>query len=623
MPFGFDASLARLAMKRALSASLLSLSSLPKTRLSGAPLTSFLSRFSALAPSPISPSPSCCPLLSPFFPPHFPSCPLRRGIRTVSVGPTPPKSLNTVSEVLAAFESLESSLDDDTLRLSEQLDLLGSEDLEKALAFSVKALQFFEKRDGGWSLPVAKVLCLMGSITCKMRRYDDSLDSLETADQILEVPRGEISAQKDVVMTTVAVQLQLANTKTAMGRRWAALTHLQNSFELKGTILEGNSKQMGSACKDLAEALAVVLVFDEALPLGLRALEIYMRHFGESSEEVVQVRRLLGVIYSGLEEYEEALEQSELSRRALECLGLDEQLCEVEIDGANILIELGRLELATQTLKRVAQKTEKESETRAFVLISMAKCLCNQEKFGDAKRCLEIACGILDKKEAESPSKVAGAYVEMSMLYETMDVYEIALSLMKRTLAILQDLPQERHLEGSVSARVGWLLLYTKRVPLSIPYLESAIVKIKDCFGPKHFGLGLATKHLGQAYLDTNQPQSAVEMFLRAKDIIDESFGLQHEDSIDTYQCIANAYGTMGSYERAMEFQQHVIDAWENNGSGSWLDIRESHRLMEQLKKKVRGERHAVFPANSLPTFLLENKSAQDDSSYKAPDCPI
>lgn len=77
------------------------------------------------------------------------------------------------------------------------------------------------------------------------------------------------------------------------------------------------------------------------------------------------------------------------------------------------------------------------------------------------------------------------------------------------------------------------------------------------------------------------------------------------------------------SYERAMEFQQHVIDAWENHGSGSWLDIRESHRLMEQLKKKVRGERHAVFPANSLPTFMLENKSSQDGSSNRAPDCPI
>ncbi|WOL11062.1 hypothetical protein Cni_G19824 [Canna indica] len=118
----------------------------------------------------------------------------------------------------------------------------------------------------------------------------------------------------------------------------------------------------------------------------------------------------------------------------------------------------------------------------------MAKAFCSQENFGDCRRCLEIACSILDKKEIMSPSWVAEAYVEISMIFETMNDFEIAFTLMKRTLAILQDLPQSRHHEGSISARLGWLLLFTKRVPQSVPYLESAVEKLKDCFGPKHYG---------------------------------------------------------------------------------------------------------------------------------------
>lgn len=450
---------------------------------------------------------------------------------------------------------MESSLDEHDERLgaacfeaAERLDSIGHQDLDRALAFAFRALQFFERKDGGWSVSVAKVLRLMGSISCKMMRFNDSLESLNTAAQILDALRRENSRDDDALKASVAVQLQLSSTKTAMGRRREALINLRKSLDLKRSILEHTSREMGAAYKDLAEAYVVVLDFDEALPLALRALEIYGEQFGEYSAEVVQIRRLLGVIYTGLGENDEALEQNELSRRVLESLSLDEELLQVGIDAANILIELGRLDQAISYLKWVIQKTDKECETRASVLISMAQALCNQEKFGDSRRCLEIASGILDKKELVSPTKVSEAYAEISLIYETMNDFEIALSLMKKALAILQELPQVQHLEGSISMRIGWLLLLTKRVPQSIPYLESAAEKLKDCFGPKHFGLGFVYKHLGQAYLDMDHPQSAAKVLVLAKDIIDESFGLQHEDAIDTCQCLANAYGAMGRY---------------------------------------------------------------------------
>ena len=84
--------------------------------------------------------------------------------------------------------------------------------------------------------------------------------------------------------------------------------------------------------------------------------------------------------------------------RVLESLGLDTEVLEVEIDVANIQIALGRVDEAINILKRVIQRTEKESETWAFVFVSMLKAWCCPEKFGDSRRCLEIACAILDKQ---------------------------------------------------------------------------------------------------------------------------------------------------------------------------------------------------------------------------------
>ncbi|XP_039135637.1 uncharacterized protein LOC120273061 [Dioscorea cayenensis subsp. rotundata] len=197
-----------------------------------------------------------------------------------------------------------------------------------------------------------------------------------------------------------------------------------------------------------------MLKFQEALPLALKALDIYEERLGSDSMKVIQVRRLLRVVYTVLGENKEALKENEMARSVLEDLHLKEELFYVEIKKANMQISLGRLENANFTLKGVIAQVEKEYEIWEMVFVSMAKALFNQDKFGDTKRCLEISCGILDNKKFASPEKVVEAYVETSLLYEAMNDFEIAMSLMKQTLAIIEKLPQQLHLVGSISTRL-------------------------------------------------------------------------------------------------------------------------------------------------------------------------
>ncbi|XP_077215418.1 protein KINESIN LIGHT CHAIN-RELATED 2-like [Tasmannia lanceolata] len=506
------------------------------------------------------------------------------------------ESASTTDEIFEAFKAMESAFDEDDKRLGlaclkvgQHLDSEGI-DPEKALSFASRALKILDKDDNTSLVPLAMALHLMGSVNYSLKRFNESLGFLNRANRVLgRIEEGGFGGDFDVRPVSHAVQLQLANTKTAMGRREEALVNLKMCLELKETILDPNSREFGVANRDLAEAYVTVLNFKEALPLCLKALEIHEAQLGSNSVEVAHDRRLLGVIYSGLEEHQKALEQNELSQKVMKNWGLGSDLLHAEIDAANIQIALGKYDEAINTLKGVVQQTDKESEIRALVFIAMAKALCNQEKFGDCKRCLEISCGILDKKEQASPSKVAEAYMEISMLYETMNEFETAISLLKRSLSIIEKIPQEQHSEGSASARIGWLLLLTGKVPQAIPYLENAAERLKESFGPKHFGVGYIYNNLGAAYLELDRPQSAAQMFALAKDIMDVSLGPHHADSIETCQNLANAYGAMGSYGLAMEFQQRVIDAWGNHGPNAIDEFREAHRLLEQLKKKARG----------------------------------
>ncbi|XP_072995086.1 protein KINESIN LIGHT CHAIN-RELATED 2-like [Typha latifolia] len=526
------------------------------------------------------------------------------------------ESATTTDEILAAFEALESSLDANDaklglacLKVGQHLDSIGYEDHEKVLSFGLRALKILDC-DGGSSISVAMTLHLVGSTSYELKRFNDSLGFLNRANRILATLESESSCDFDVRPVSHAVQLQLANTKTAMGRREEALVNLRRCLELKEAILEPDSRELGVGCRDLAEAYAAVLNFKEALPLCLKALEIHQEKLGQNSVEVAHDRRLLGVIYTGLEEHAKALEQNELSQKVLKSWGMGSDLLHAEIDAANIQIALGKYEEAINTLKGVASQTDKESETRALVFISMAKALSNQEKVADSKRCLAMACGVLEKKESVSPARVTEAYVEISSLYESMNEFETAISLLKKCLEMLEKLPQEQHMEGNVSAKIGWLLLLTGKVSQAIPYLEGAAERMKESFGPKHFGVGYIYNNLGAAYMEMDRPQSAAQMFALAKDIMDVSLGPHHADSIEASQSLANAYSAIGSYALALEFQKQVVDAWGSHGPSARDELKQATRLYEQLKKKALA---------SLSGAIAEDEPPQPQEDVTSP----
>lgn len=325
----------------------------------------------------------------------------------------------------------------------------------------MRALKILESGEKN-SISVAMALHLVGSVCYNRKRFNDSLGFLNRANRIISALERDGNESFDIRPVSHAVNLQLANTKTAVGRREEALTNLRRCLEIKESIFEPDSRELGNGYRDLAEAYAAVLNFREALPLCLKALEIHQGKLGQNSVEVAHDRRLLGVIYTGLEKHDKALEENKQSQKVLKSWGMSSDLLSAEIDAANIQISLGKYEEAIQTLRSVVHQTENDSETRAVVYISLAKALSNQgNATADTKRCLEAAQQILKGKEHESPESVSEAYVEIASVYEASNDFDKAIDILKRSLDMIERLPCHQHLEGNVSVKVGWLLLLT------------------------------------------------------------------------------------------------------------------------------------------------------------------
>ncbi|WOG94908.1 hypothetical protein DCAR_0314205 [Daucus carota subsp. sativus] len=515
------------------------------------------------------------------------------------------EAAETADEMVKAFKEMEASFEEKELglaclKMGLKFDQEGEEP-EKTLSYGLRALKILDNNNG-FSFPLAMTLQLLGSACYNLKRFNDSLGYLNRANRMLTKlqEEGKISIN-DISPVLHAVQLELANTKTALGRREEALVNLRTCLEIKEMTLEEDSKELGNANRDLAEAYVAVLNFKDGLAHCLKAMEIHKRKYGLNSVEVAHDRRLLGVIYTGLEEHEKALDQNQLSQKVLKNWGLKSELLRGEIDAANMKIALGKYDDAINSLRGAVQQTEKDSEERAMVFVSMAKAFCNQENFADSKRCLQIACGILDKKESMAPEDVSEAFMEISMLYETMNEFETAISLLKRSQAMLEKLPQEQHSVGSVSARIGWLLLLTGKVKQAIPYLEEGAERLKESFGSRHYGVGYVYNNLGAAYLELDRPESAAQAFAFAKEIMDVSLGPHHSDSIESCQNLSKAYDAMGSYAIAINFQEKVVEAWEGHGQSAEDELKEALRLLEHLKQKARGALSKEVPQKALP----------------------
>ncbi|PVH67206.1 hypothetical protein PAHAL_1G451000 [Panicum hallii] len=549
------------------------------------------------------------------------------------------ETARTTKDMLAAFSRLEATVPANDkrlalacLKLGQHLEASGSADPSRVLSLALRCLGILEANPNASTsvsasdaVSLAMALHLAGSASFELSRFHDALSFLARSLRLLTplIPDrsvafgvGEEPEGFDVRPVAHAVRLQLANVKTALGRREEALADMRACLDLKESILPPGSRELGAAYRDLAEAYATLLDFKQALPLCQKALELHESTLGKNSMEVAQDRRLLGVIYTGLEQHEQALEQNEISQKVMKSWGAaGPELLHAEIDAANIKIALGKFDEAISVLKNVAKQVEKDSEMRALVFISMAKALANQEKAGDTKRCLEIACDILEKKELTTPDKVAEAYIEVSSLYEMVNEFDKAISLLKRSLAMLERIPQAQHLEGNVAARIGWLLLLTGKVSEAIPYLEDAVERMKDSFGPKHYGVGYVYNNLGAAYMEMDRPQSAAQMFALAKEVMDVSLGPHHSDTIEACQSLANSYNAMGSYALAMEFQKRVVDSWRSHGPDARDELKEAIRLYNQIKTKALTSLSPGGPANALPE---PQEQETDSDSAKA-----
>lgn len=503
-----------------------------------------------------------------------------------------PVSVESIKEMLKELQAVADPKDPRiaiiSLRLGQEYEARGEEP-KIFLKLGEQALSIFQTA-GEFSLEIGMCHHLIALAHHRLGQQERSLENLDMALTLLKGKEGKESAP-----VKFAVQFLLGDTLSSLGKHEEALQHYVEGLAVQETILEESHPQLASNYRQVAEAFTQVMLFDEAKALVERALEAHIKINGKGSMDEAIDRRLLSVIYSGLEEHEKALEEQQIVRSILNEKDLGSEALFVEIAIADTQVTLGRFDDAIATLQNATSQLKEGSSMRALATVNLAKAYTRQGNTEKAEEQSRAAIALLESKlegstGADTELLTAGeCYTELAAIHQQMNQPDEAIALLKKGLSIYKLLPQQLNATAGSQAQIGMLLLFNGKVNEAIPYMEEASTNLRQSFGAAHFSLALVLNHLAVAYVELKNMTKAVELFEEAKCIYVKTHGPGQQDTLAIFYNLMKVYASMERKEDAIANAKHIVAELEKQGEPAKSALAEARKDLANLEKESQS----------------------------------
>ncbi|KAJ7562976.1 hypothetical protein O6H91_03G091300 [Diphasiastrum complanatum] len=458
---------------------------------------------------------------------------------------TVPELEGFLKHMEAAFAADDPRIGVISLRLGQEHDLHAGSP-HKILAYANRALKILGKGSKD-TIEVGMCLHLIGSAYYKMGKYDTCLANLSRALQIISAKEEE---GQDCRALKFAVHFLLGDTMTATGKHDDALGTYTLGLSIQEELLESGHPQLAYNCRRVAEAFTQVVRFEEALPLCQKALQIHRGYHGDYSMEEASDRRLLAVIYRGLEDHEKALREHKLVKDILTSKGKTREVDMVDIAIADSYISLQRYDDAVAVLESAISRLEETSPLRGLAHVNLAKTYLLQQRLDYARQECERGLEIFSNSRTEEANllTIAEGFTELASIFEGMRETEQAIELLEQALSLYQKIPGHLNAVAGTQAQIGMLLYLGKKVQEALPYMEDAASQLRASFGDDHPTLALVLNQMGLANLELKKFPLAAELFEKCKHILSASYGAGHADTLAIYHNLVNVYSCLGRY---------------------------------------------------------------------------
>lgn len=435
--------------------------------------------------------------------------------------------------------------------LNQARNLVSSGDsTHKALELTHRAAKLFEASAENGKPCLEWIMCLhvTAAVHCKLKEYNEAIPVLQRSVEIPVVEEGEEHA-----LAKFAGLMQLGDTYAMVGQLENSISCYTEGLNIQKKVLGENDPRVGETCRYLSEALVQALRFDEAQQVCETALSIHKESGLPGSIAEAADRRLMGLICETKGDHENALEHLVLASMAMAANGQESEVAFVDTSIGDSYLSLSRFDEAICAYQKslTALKTAKGENHPAVgsVYIRLADLYNRTGKVREAKSYCENALRIYESHNLEiSPEEIASGLTDISVICESMNEVEQAISLLQKALKIYADSPGQKIMIAGIEAQMGVLYYMMGKYMESYNTFKSAVSKLRATGKKQSTFFGIALNQMGLACIQLDAIEEAVELFEEAKCILEQECGPYHPETLGLYSNLAGAYDAIGRY---------------------------------------------------------------------------
>ncbi|XP_010460507.1 PREDICTED: uncharacterized protein LOC104741359 [Camelina sativa] len=489
--------------------------------------------------------------------------------------------------------------------LNQARNLVSSGDsTHKGLELSHRAAKLFEASAENGKPCLEWIMCLhvTAAIHCKLKEYNEAIPVLQRSVEIPVVEEGEEHA-----LAKFSGLMQLGDTYAMVGQIENSISCYTEGLNIQKKVLGENDPRVGETCRYLSEALVQALRFDEAQQVCETALSIHKETGLPGSIAEAADRRLMGLICETKGDHENALEHLVLASMAMAANGQESEVAFVDTSIGDSYLSLSRFDEAICAYQKslTALKTAKGENHPAVgsVYIRLADLYNRTGKVREAKSYCENALRIYESHNLDiSPEEIASGLTDISVICESMNEVEQAISLLQKALKIYSDSPGQKIMIAGIEAQMGVLYYMMGKYMESYNTFKSAVSKLRATGKKQSTFFGIALNQMGLACIQLDAIEEAVELFEEAKCVLEQECGPYHPETLGLYSNLAGAYDAIGRLDDAIALLGHVVGVREEKlGTANPVTEDEKKRLVQLLKEagNVTGRK-----AKSLKTLI-------------------
>ncbi|KAJ7566392.1 hypothetical protein O6H91_02G100400 [Diphasiastrum complanatum] len=419
-----------------------------------------------------------------------------------------------------------------------------ADDPSKALQYALQSVIFFEKNSDKYrSLELVMSLHVLAAIHCRLGQYEEAIVVLERS-----LALSNSTSQSEHALASFSGYMQLGDTFALLGRHESSVDAYHAALKLQKQALGELDPRVGDTCRYLAEAHLQAMQFQEAEIVCQHLLNIHSMSSYPGSVEEAADRRLMALICSGKGDHENALEYLVLASMALISDGQDLEAASVQASIGDTHVSLERFDdavFAYQKSLTVFKSVKGEDHASvASVYVSLANLYMKTGRHREAKIYCENALRIYSKLDAADV--IASGLTEIATIYEAMNDPGQALHLLQNALDMVKCSPGQQIAMAGIEAQMGVLHYLQGKPTEAYLALKDAVFLLKSASQKRASFMGILLNQMGLACVELNQIVDAAEVFEEAKDILQETCGPDHPDTLAVCSNLAGTYHALG-----------------------------------------------------------------------------